>query len=276
MVYISPSQKGVRNIEIYASACIVASVCMARARQTEDQKTGSWDRETAWAKRAEVLCQGLKCGGVLGGDLNWSDFTCWPESTDKTWDFPFSKHISVACSSEALLDLHRLVNSCKCPIFWIPNIPFQFFEILLPDFSRKSMFQRARSSFTSRSGSPSVQPRHRGDWGKRRPRLNVFFFISICSLSDHYHHISSLSLHIRRFCFRFAKPLPLSLLVESFGQDYPIIPKWPSKTVQHCAAMQNCEVLVRGNECPAEGEGPQFGMEQKPWITRWWNLCRPH
>lgn len=136
MVYILPSQKGVAVIywDMHASACIVASVCMARARQTEDKKTGSWDRETAWAKRAEVLCQGLKCGGVLGGDLNWSDFTCWPESTDKRWDFPFSKHISVACSSEALLDLHRLVNSCRCPIFWIPNIPFQFFEILLPDF----------------------------------------------------------------------------------------------------------------------------------------------
>lgn len=115
-----------------------------------------------------------------------------------------------------------------------------------------------------------------GRLGKKTPTTQCVFFISICSLSDHYHHISSLSLHIRRFCFRFAKPLPLSLLVESFGQDYPIIPKWPSKTVQHCAAMQNCEVLVRGNECPAEGEGPQFGMEQKPWITRWWNLCRPH
>ena len=234
MVYISPSQKGVRNIEIYASACIVASVCMARARQTEDQKTGSWDRETAWAKRAEVLCQGQKCGGVLGGDFNWSDFTCWPESTDKTWDFPFSKHISVACSSEALLDLHRLVNSCKCPIFWIPNIPFQFFEILLPDFSRKSMFQRARSSFTSRSGSPSVQPRHRGDWGKRRPRLNVFFFnlhlLIIWSLSSYIIIIPSYPTVLFSLCKTPSAESP-------GGKFWTGLSDYPKVTIQNCAAL---------------------------------------
>lgn len=85
MVYISPSQKGVRNIEIYASACIVASVCMARARQTEDQKTGSWDRETAWAKRAEVLCQGRWRFG--GGDLAvngpFSEYRTSPSSSSR-------------------------------------------------------------------------------------------------------------------------------------------------------------------------------------------------
>ena len=122
---------------------------------------------------------------------------------------------------------------CKWPIFWIPNIPFQFFEILLPDFSRKSMFQRARSSFTSRSGSPSVQPRHRGDWGKRHPRLNVLF-ISICSLSDHYHHISSLSPSYPTVLFSLCK----TPSAESPGGKFWIgLSDYPKVTIQNCAAL---------------------------------------
>ena len=121
------------------------------------------------------------------------------------------------------------------------------------------MFHRARSRFTSRSGSPSVQPRSHGrDWGKR-PKTQRAFYL-------HLLIIRSLSLHIRR-CISQSLQNVSQFWMALSQSDRPklmcskIITSAPLKQ-QHCVTMQYWQIgkswCMLGNECPAEGEGPQF------------------